>query len=140
MATEGLTPVEVTVTNSSEVKQAADSLVGRCDVFYMPKDNTVASALESFIKVADDKHIPMFAGDVDSVKRGAFAAYGFEYYDLGYKTGKMAVDILKNGKKPSNIPVSFPDTLDLSINKKAAEAQGIQLTDALTQNAKFVGQ
>lgn len=140
MAEVGLTPVEATVTNSSEVKQAADSLVGRCDVIYIPKDNTVASALESVIKVANDKDIPMFAGESDSVQRGAFAGYGFEYYDLGYQTGQMAIEILKNGKKPSDIPVNFPESLGLVINQKAAAAQGITLTDEMKKNAKIVGE
>ncbi|BCJ88323.1 ABC transporter substrate-binding protein [Effusibacillus dendaii] len=136
----GLTPVEATITNSSEVKQAADSLVGRCEVLYIPKDNTVVSALESVIKVANDKHIPLFVGESDSVKRGGFAGYGFEYYDLGYQTGKMAVDILKNGKKPADIPVGFPSKLGLVINKKAAADEGITLTDAMTKDATIVGE
>ncbi|WP_445081514.1 ABC transporter substrate-binding protein [Paenibacillus larvae] len=45
MQSGGLDLVEVTVTNSSEVKQAADSLVGRADIIYLPTDNTVISVL-----------------------------------------------------------------------------------------------
>jgi putative tryptophan/tyrosine transport system substrate-binding protein len=139
MQDNGLEAVKATASNSSEVKQAADSLVGRVDVIYIPKDNTVVSALESVIEVANKNHIPMFAGESDSVKRGAFAAFGFEYYDLGYTTGKMAVDILKTGKKPSDIPVGFPEKLDLVINKKAAAAEGIKLTDEMTKSAVLLG-
>ncbi|HEY9577601.1 MAG TPA: ABC transporter substrate-binding protein, partial [Pseudobacillus sp.] len=80
----GLQAVEVTVSASSEVKQAAETLVGRADVLYIPKDNTVVSALESVITVANAKKIPAFVGESDSVKRGGFASYGFEYHDLGY--------------------------------------------------------
>ncbi|GAB7388942.1 ABC transporter substrate-binding protein [Bacillaceae bacterium] len=135
----GLQAVEVTVSNSSEVKQAADSLVGRTDVLYVLKDNTVVSALESVVQVANDHDIPLFVGEADSVARGGFAAYGLSYYDLGYKTGKMAVEIL-NGKNPGEIPVGFPDNLELVINEKAAEAQGVQLTDAMKSNAKILTQ
>ncbi len=92
------------------------------------------SALESVITVANDNQIPLFVGESDSVKRGGFAGYGFEYYDLGYATGKMAIEVLK-GKKPSDIPVGFPDKVDLVINQKAAEAQGITLTDEMKKNA-----
>ncbi|HEU4963238.1 MAG TPA: ABC transporter substrate-binding protein [Bacilli bacterium] len=134
----GLTAVEATITNSSEVKQAADSLVGRCDVIYIPKDNTVVSALESVISVANDKDIPLFVGESDSVKRGGFAGYGFEYFDLGYKTGQMAIDILKNGKNPSDIPVGFPDDLNLVLNETAAKEQGITLTDDMKKFARLV--
>ncbi|MED4203703.1 ABC transporter substrate-binding protein [Neobacillus mesonae] len=135
----GLEAVETTISASSEVKQAADSLVGRVDVFYIPKDNTVVSALESVITVANAHKIPTFVGEGDSVKRGTFASYGFDYHDLGYTTGKMAVEILK-GKKPSEIPVGFPENLQLMINKKAAEQEGITLTDEMLKDAKIVGE
>lgn len=135
----GIEAVETTVSASSEVKQAAESLVGRADVFYIPKDNTVVSALESVITVANEKDIPTFVGESDSVKRGTFASYGFEYHDLGYTTGKMAVEILK-GKKPSEISVGFPESLELVINKAAAEQEGITLTEEMLKDAKIVGE
>ncbi|GAM16197.1 ABC transporter substrate-binding protein [Mesobacillus selenatarsenatis] len=135
----GLEAVETTISTSSEVKQAAESMVGRVDVLYIPKDNTVVAALESVIAVANDKDIPVFSGDGDSVKRGTFASYGFDYHDLGYTTGKMAVEILK-GKKPSEIPVGFPENLELIVNKNAAKEEGITLTEDLLKDAKIVGE
>ncbi|MBU8881358.1 ABC transporter substrate-binding protein [Bacillus sp. FJAT-29790] len=139
MAEIGLEAVEVSVSTSAEVKQATESLVGRVDVLYIPKDNTVVSALESVITVANDKKIPTFVGEGDSVKRGTFASYGFDYHDLGYTTGKMAVEILE-GKKPSDIPVGFPESLELIINKKAAELEGVTLTEEMLKDAKIVGE
>lgn len=136
---EGLEPVEAAITTSSEVKQAAESMVGRVDTLYIPKDNTVVSALESVIDVANSRKIPTFVGEGDSVKRGTFASYGFDYHDLGYTTGKMAVEILK-GKKPSDIPVGFPENLQLFINKKAAQQEGITLKEDLLKGAKIVGE
>jgi putative tryptophan/tyrosine transport system substrate-binding protein len=135
----GLEAVETTISTSSEVKQAAESMVGRVDVLYIPKDNTVVAALESVIAVANDKDIPTFSGDGDSVKRGTFASYGFDYHDLGYTTGKMAVEILK-GKKPSEVPVGFPENLELIVNKKAGEEEGITLTEDMLKDAKIVGE
>jgi putative ABC transport system substrate-binding protein len=136
---EGLEPVETSISTSSEVKQAAQSMVGRVDALYIPKDNTVVSALESVIEVANSQKIPTFVGEGDSVKRGTFASYGFDYHDLGYTTGKMAVEILK-GKKASDIPVGFPGNLQLYINKKAAQQEGITLKDDLLKGVKIVGE
>ncbi|MDF2903670.1 MAG: transporter substrate-binding protein [Bacillus sp. (in: firmicutes)] len=135
----GLEPVLTSIATSSEVKQAAESLVDRVDVLYVPKDNTVVSALEAIIKVSNEHKIPTFVGEGDSVKRGTFASYGFEYHDLGYTTGEMAVQILK-GKKPSDIPVGFPKNLELYINKKAAAQEGITVTKEMTKDAKIVGE
>ncbi|MDP4157650.1 MAG: ABC transporter substrate-binding protein [Bacillota bacterium] len=136
---DGLEPVETSISTSSEVKQAAQSMVGRVDALYIPKDNTVVSALESVIEVANSQKIPTFVGEGDSVKRGTFASYGLDYHDLGYSTGKMAVEILK-GKKPSDIPVGFPENLQLYINKKAAQQEGITLKEDLLKGAKIVGE
>lgn len=128
--------VKAGVSNGSEVKQGAESLVGRVDAIYVPKDNTVVGALEAVVKVAEDNDIPLFVGESDSVKRGGFASYGISYFDLGYKTGKMAVDILKNGKKPADFPVGFPDELNLTLNLKAAQNQGIEVTQSMKDQVK----
>ena len=67
--------MEASVSTSADVKQAAESLIGKADAFYIFTDNTVVSALESVISVADDKDIPLFVGELDSVNAGGFAAH-----------------------------------------------------------------
>jgi putative ABC transport system substrate-binding protein len=134
----GLKTVEATVANSSEVKQGAQSLIGRCDVIYVPKDNTVVSALPAVLEVGEAKKIPVFAGETDSVKAGALASYGLDYNKLGYKTGMMAVDILKNGKNPGDIPVGYPDEIGLVINADAAKKMGVTITDSMRSKAEEV--
>jgi putative tryptophan/tyrosine transport system substrate-binding protein len=129
---------EATVSTSSEVKQAAESLIGKADVFYIITDNTVVSALESVIQVSNDNDIPLFVGELDSVKRGGFAAYGFDYFDIGYEAGEMAAKILKEGKKPSELPVQYPQKLKLQLNKKAAEEMGIQWQESWNAQAEII--
>jgi putative tryptophan/tyrosine transport system substrate-binding protein len=122
----GLKLEEATVSSSSEVKQAAESLIGKADVFYIITDNTVVSALESVVQVSNDNDIPLFVGELDSVKRGGFAAYGFDYFDIGYEAGEMAAQILKDGKLPSELPVQYPQKLMLQLNKTAAQEMNIE--------------
>lgn len=129
---------EATVSTSSEVKQAAESLIGKADVFYIITDNTVVSALESVIQVSNDNDIPLFVGELDSVKRGGFAAYGFDYFDIGYEAGEMAAKILKEGKTPSELPVQYPQKLKLQLNKKAAEEMGIEWQDQWNAQAEVL--
>ncbi|CAH0346839.1 ABC transporter substrate-binding protein [Bacillus sp. CECT 9360] len=119
--------IKTSISTTAEVKQATESLVGRVDAIYIPTDNTVVSALESVISVANSKKIPLFVGELDSMKKGAVAASGFSYADIGYQTGVMAAAILKGEKKPSDIPVELPKDLKLMINKKAAETQGVKI-------------
>ncbi|OUM94195.1 MAG: sugar ABC transporter substrate-binding protein [Thermobacillus sp. ZCTH02-B1] len=131
LATHGIQTVRAAVANTSEVKQAAESLVGRADAFFITLDNTVVSGVDAIIQVANEHDIPFFSSDRDTVERGAFATVGFKYYDHGYQAGQMAVEILKNGKKPSELPVSFPDKLDFILNLKAAAEQNITVTDEM---------
>jgi putative ABC transport system substrate-binding protein len=137
LSKHGIKLIKAPVTNTSEVKQAAESLVGRVDAFYITLDNTVVSGVDTILKLAKDKHIPFFSSDRDTVEKGAFATVGFKYYDHGYQVGKMAVDILKNGKKPGDMKVTFPDELvDVILNLKAAADQGIEVTDAMKKAVK----
>jgi putative ABC transport system substrate-binding protein len=127
----GISLIRAAVVNSSEVKQAAQSLVGRADVFFITLDNTVVDAVDAIVQVANDNDIPFFSSDRDSVERGAFATVGFKYYDHGYEAGQMAVEILKNGKKPADLPVIYPEKVDFILNLSAAKEQGVTVTDAM---------
>lgn len=121
--------VEASVSTSAEVKQAAESLVGKVDSFYIITDNTVVSALESVVSVAGVEDIPLFVGELDSVARGGFAAYGFDYKDNGYEAGLKAVSILTGDKESSEIPVDYPQKLKLQISRKAAEAMNVEIKE-----------
>ena len=133
----GMSVVNAAATKSGDVLAAARSLVGKVDVIYIPTDNTVISAFEAVVKVGNEASIPVLAGDTDSVKRGAVAAAGFNYYDVGRQTGHMVVKIL-NGAKPGSMAVEGVDKTELYVNLKAAKAQGVTLSDALIGEAKDV--
>ncbi len=133
----GMTVTVAAATKSGEVLQAARSLVGKVDAIYIPTDNTVVSAFEAVVKVGRDAQIPVFAGDTDSVNRGAVAALGFNYYDVGVQTGEMVAKILA-GAKPGDIPVSLVSKLELYVNLKAAKAMGVSIPEAMIASAKKV--
>ncbi|GED20607.1 ABC transporter substrate-binding protein [Kurthia gibsonii] len=123
----GVEVVEASANTSADVKQATESLVSKVDAYYIITDNTVVSALDSVLDVATDKKIPVMVGELDSVKRGGFGAYGFSYYDIGYEAGQMAVQILKEGKKPADIPAAYPANLKFEVNKETADKLGITI-------------
>ncbi len=133
----GFKTVEATASKTADVYQAAKSLVGRVDAVFIPTDNTIISALESVLKVGVQNKLPIFAADVDSVKRGAVAAMGFDYYKHGYQTGAVAEKIL-NGEKPENIPVSFQQDLQLYINAGFSEKMGLTPPEELLKKATKV--
>ncbi|MFW5730513.1 MAG: ABC transporter substrate-binding protein [Desulfonatronovibrionaceae bacterium] len=134
----GLEVQEATAARSSEVYQAAKSLVGRSDAVYVPTDNTIVSAFESVAKICSENDLPLYAADVDSVPRGAIAALGFDYYEHGRQTGQMAVEILKNGADPAEMPVQLQKNLKLHINLDAARKMNVQLPQDLVDSAARV--
>lgn len=136
LTAHGIKLIKAAIVNTSDVKQAADSLVGRVDAIYITLDNKVVSGVDAIIDVANKNDIPFFSADRDTVEKGAFAAVGFKYYDHGYEVGQMAVEILKNGKKPGDMDITVPQKLDFILNLKAAKEQGITVTDAMTKYVK----
>lgn len=136
LSKHGIELVKAPVVNSSDVQQAAQSLVGRVDAFYITLDNTVVEGVDAIIDVVNENDIPFFSADRDTVEKGAFATVGFKYYDHGYEAGQMAVEILKDGKNPGDMDVRKPEKLDFILNLKSATEQGITVTDAMKAYVK----
>ena len=91
------------------------------------------------MKVGQEAKVPLVASDTDSVKRGAIAALGINYRDLGEQTGRMVVRLLK-GEKPGDIKPEVSTKMELFVNPGAAEKQGVKLSYALVKSATQVVQ
>lgn len=120
-----------------DVGAAAKSLIGKVDVIYSNTDNNVVSVYETLAKVANDAKIPLIASDTGSVQRGAAAALGISYYNLGRQTGQMVLRVLK-GEKLGDIASQSLNELDVVINKQAAEKQGVDISAELLKSAKKI--
>ena len=134
----GVELIEATISTSAETMQAAQSLAGKgVQAINITSDNTAVSAFEAIVKVCNEKKIPLFAGDVDSVPRGAIAAYGLDYFLIGESAGKKAVQILK-GKKAGEVPWGPAEKFGLVVSEKAAKAQGMVIPPDLLKKADKV--
>jgi len=130
----GMTLVEAAAPRSVDVGSAARSLVGKVDVIYTNTDNNVVSAYESLVKVGNDTRTPLIASDTDSVKRGAIAALGLDYFEHGKQAGRMVLRVL-NGEKPGDIKPETSENLSLYLNPAAAKRQGVTLSQELLDSA-----
>lgn len=133
----GISVVEAPATKSADVQAAARSLIGNVDAIYVPTDNTIVSALEAAVGVAIEAKLPLYAADTDSVNRGALAAVGFNYFDVGVQTAALVDQVLK-GADPGTIPVVFATGTDLQVNKATAAAIGIELPQSVLDRASKV--
>lgn len=133
----GVTVEKAGVSASNEVKQRAESIVGKVDAILVPVDNTVVSSFEALLAAAKAAKVPVFASDSDTVKRGAVATYGIDYYKLGRQTGVMAARVLK-GEKPGTMPVETLKDVQLVVNEKAVADAGLSIPESLKKGAQFV--
>ena len=127
----GLKYVDGTVSNSNEIQQVVTSLCGKVDAIYSPTDNMIAAGMATVAQVANEKGIPTICGEEGMVAAGGLATYGINYYELGKQTAAMAVEILRDGKKPAEMPIQYLQKCDLSINEATAKALGITIPENL---------
>lgn len=127
----GLKFEEATVSNSNEIQQVVTSLCGKVDAIYAPTDNMIAAGMATVAQVANEKKIPTICGEEGMVLAGGFATYGVNYYELGKQTAKMAVEILRDGKNPADMPIQYLQKCDLKINEETAKTLGITIPENL---------
>jgi putative ABC transport system substrate-binding protein len=129
--------IEVNISEIEETVPAAQFLVGKVQTIYITYDHIALSSFEAIVSVCNRKKIPLFGGDLNCVTKGAMAAYGWDYFQIGHSAGKKAVRIL-NGEKPGDIPWEPGEKLVLMINEKAARAQGAIIPPELLKRADRV--
>ena len=134
-------PVEANCPTSAEVKAAAESLVGRCDVMWWPDSNTVAQGCTALVSVCEENQIPLFGPTGWSVEPeyGCIGACGVsDYTAIGIEAGYIAAMVLL-GEDPANIPVTTPAAEQLPVlNPAAAERMGVTIPQWLLDKARKV--
>ena len=123
----GLSYIDATVSNSNELQQVVQSLVGKVDAIYTPTDNMIAAGMATVAQVANQNKIPVISGEAGMVQSGALATYGIDYYELGKQTAKMAVEIIRDGKNPAEMPIQYLENCTLAVNESTRDALGITI-------------
>jgi putative ABC transport system substrate-binding protein len=133
--------VAAAISNSSEVKMAALSIIDRIDGMYIAIDNTVVSAISSVSEVCEKAGIPLFNTDTTSSENIDFLmSWGFNYYTVGVETGKVVERII-NGENPKDIGAIFfndPTQFELWFNLDTAKKLGITIDANLLAKASVL--
>ncbi|MDR1428714.1 MAG: ABC transporter substrate-binding protein [Spirochaetaceae bacterium] len=130
--------IEATVTNSSEVQQAAESLAARIDAFYIPIDSMVQSAMPQVAQTALDGKIPVYGSSPVMVVSGALATVSVGDRYMGGVSAEMADKYFK-GTPIASIPAVAMNSFITVINAKTASALGISIPAELS-GAVLIGQ
>ena len=100
-------------------KAAADS-----DVIYIPTDNTAASCTETIGSIVLNAKTPVVAGEKGLCTGCGVATLSISYYDLGYKTGEMAAQVLTGEADIAEMPIQYAPATKM-YNPTMCEALGI---------------
>lgn len=129
---DGIAYKEYTAADSNEIQSAVTSAVGECDVLYVPTDNTMAANTEIIKNVAVPAGIPVIAGEEGICQGCGVATLSISYYDIGYKAGEMAYEILVNGSNPGDMDIAFAPQVTKEYNAEICETLGITPPEGYT--------
>lgn len=137
----GVEFVSAAVSNTAEVKMAAQSIIDRVDAIYVATDNTVISAVASIDDVCNKNNKPYLSADPTSTgDLDCLVSWGFNYYSLGLQTGKVIESCL-TGTTPEEIGSVYltdPSDFELWFNLDVANKLGISISDDLLSSAAVV--
>ena len=125
----GYTCTKYSFSDSNDLSAVATTACAESDVVYIPTDNTAANNAELIGNIALDAQTPVIAGEEGICRGCGVATLTISYYDIGYKTGEMAYDILVNGADPATMPIEYAPQFTPKYNPTMCEALGLTPPD-----------
>lgn len=130
---DGIETVNYVFNDSNDITAVTEKAVNdKVDVIYIPTDNTAASNTQAIANVVLPAGIPVFAGEEGPCAGCGVATLTISYYDIGFKTGEMAADILLNGADISTMEIESAPQFVKKFNKTNAEKLGITIPEDYT--------
>lgn len=136
----GLEIRAVGVNNINDIPQAVNSMVSKVDGFYTITDNIVASAINLISMAANERGMVTVGAEEAHVKGGILLTDGLSYYELGRQTGRMAKEILVDGKKPEDMPVETLANTTKVVNEKTMKNLKLNKELPVFEGAEFIEQ
>lgn len=127
---DGIETVNYVFNDSNDITAVTEKAVNdKVDVIYIPTDNTAASNTQAIANVVLPAGIPVFTGEEGPCAGCGVATLTISYYDIGFKTGEMAADILLNGADISTMEIESAPQFVKKFNKTNAEKLGITIPE-----------
>lgn len=134
LTAKNITCKKYAFSDSNDVTTVTQKAASECDAIYIPTDNTAASCAETIYGAMGNNKKPIIAGEAGICKGCGVATISISYYDIGYKTGEMAAQILKGEAKIEEMPIAYAPQetkkynaavcADLGIDTDELEAKG----------------
>ena len=110
------------------------------DAIYVPTDNNIAANMNAIKEACNTYHVLSMCGEFGEVKTGGHISYSFDYETLGKETGKLAVEIIKNGKQAKELPVVYMavDQCTIKYSETNLANSGIEIPESVLSRAEKI--
>ena len=126
---KGITVKVYTFADSNDVATVTATACDECDALYIPTDNTMASNTEIINNICLPAKVPVIAGEQGICEGCGIATLSISYYDIGYRAGEMAYEILVEGKDISTMEIESAPKVTKMYNKTICDELGITVPD-----------
>ena len=122
---KGIVVEAYTFSETTELQALVTSMASKVKAVYVPSDNTVAQNDTIVGTICSEQKVPVYTSYGGAV---CYASLAISYYDLGYETGKMAAQILLEGKSPADLEIAYL-TPTVSYNEELCAELGIEVPE-----------
>ena len=123
----GYTATLYSFSDSNDLAAVTESAVAASDVIYVPTDNTVAANTGIIDNICRPAKVPVVAGEEGIVKGCGVATLSISYYDIGYKTGEMAAQVLTGEADISTMPIEYAPQFTKKYNAEICADLGVTI-------------
>ena len=123
----GYTATLYSFSDSNDLAAVTESAVAASDVIYVPTDNTVAANTGIIDNICRPAKVPVVAGEEGIVKGCGVATLSISYYDIGYKTGEMAAQVLTGEADISTMPIEYAPQFTKKYNAEICADLGLEM-------------
>ena len=131
MTRKNVTILPVEARNPQEIEGAFSVMTRqKAGAFIVPPDSFFVQQRRQIAELAASHRLPSISARKEDVEAGSLMSYG-PNSTYKYRRAATFVDKILKGKKPSDLPVEQPTTLELVINRKTAKALGLTIPQSL---------
>ena len=124
----GLESQEFSAADTNEIASVVQNACDKCDALYIPTDNTMASATGTIEPIVAKAKKVVIAGEEGICKGCGLATLSISYEAIGRNAGKMAYEILKDGKNPAEMDIAVPTKDDVIYKIVPSRAKDLGIT------------
>ena len=123
----GYTATLYSFSDSNDLAAVTESAVAASDVIYVPTDNTVAANTGIIDNICRPAGIPVVTGEEGIAAGCGVATLSISYYDIGYKTGEMAAQVLTGEADISTMPIEYAPQFTKKYNAEICADLGLEI-------------